>query len=216
MNTTCGYVTKYLNNYFLILMSFLLFSSCSENEIDKHLSQLHKINFQVDTTGWNVKQSAKTEREAFFSLEKRDGDTLLSLSFSNFRKNNRLYYIIDGFSKSFVKDEVYFEWSVQNFDTIYYYSRRNTNNSNELQHFPIDSLNFEFGKYYFLDRYGRHTMGQQQFFLNHKDSLLKIRGNVLVPLPEAEFDSSMTSPMWFLDESNGQLYDLISGEAIGN
>jgi hypothetical protein len=199
-----------------MFMLSLMFSSCSDNIMEEHLIQLNKINNQIDRNGWNVVFDSQSEEESFYGLDKQVSDTTISLGFSCARQNEGVYYIIDGFTKTFVKDSLYFELSLHNYDTLYFFSRLNAFKNKSLQHYYIDSLNFIVGKYYYLNQHEKYTSGQKKFFMKHKDSLLKIRGNTLPPLPEEEFDGLITSPLWFLDKRSGVLYDVISGKKVEN
>lgn len=188
--------------------------SCSDHTIEEHLIQLNKINNQIDTDDWQVTLNAHSETESFFGLRKQVSDTIISLGFSCLRKDSGIYYIIDGFTKSFENDDLYHEWSMYNYDTLYFFRRRIGLKNDSVHLVPIDSLDFTVGKYYYLYLHNGVNLAQQQYFMVHKDSLLKIRGNNLPNLPEDKYDGSTSSPHWFLDERSGLLYDMISGKIV--
>lgn len=103
-----------------------------------------------------------------------------------------------------------------NYDTLYFFRRRIGLKNDSVHFVPIDSLDFTVGKYYYVYLHNGVNLAQQQYFMVHKDSLLKIRGNNLPNLPEDKYDGSTSSPHWFLDERSGLLYDMISEKVVEN
>jgi hypothetical protein len=61
-------------------------------------------------------------------------------------------------------------------DTLFWYTKN------------IDSINFRRGKYLYQFHYQKISTSQMDYFLEYADSLSRIEGNDLLPLPEKEKD----------------------------
>lgn len=165
----------------LILITILL-GGCNSDCVEHHLTSIHEINNMIPINGWKTKQKSVIGNEYFFSLEKQVVDTTYYFNFYFLKDENKYY--IDDLKKSFNCDSLYHEMAIDNKDTLYHFvSKRNPDFN-----IPNDSMVyfdrlFITGKYYYMYKNGKLKWGQKEFFEDNKDSLVKIRGDLLPPLP---------------------------------
>jgi len=172
---TRGFLSKFL-------LGIISFWGCNSDSVERHLSYIHNENDMIPLNGWETKQKSIIENEYFFSLEKQDIDTTYYLSF--YYLNNKNKYFIDDLIKSFNSDSLYHEMAIDQKDTLYYFVSKKEPGFN----IPNDSMVFAskvfvIGKYYYLYKSGNLNWSQKEYFKDNKDSLMRIRGDLLPPLP---------------------------------
>ena len=175
-------------NKHLIMNGFLLFIlliGCKSNELKTHLLALNKINSHIDLGDWKLIQKIEynTYNEEFV-LEKLINDTSYILCFSYLKEDSISYYI-QRFIKSYSSKGFYYEMSLSENDTLYFFKFKKTNKMEKPGFYTdINLLDFSFGKYYYMHEHSMLNMGQDDYFEKHKDSLIKVKGNNILELPD--------------------------------
>ncbi len=168
---------------FIILFSIsLLIFGCTENRYKMHLSNLEKYGYIKNTT-WTKVNSYLDKDEEYYYLQNIKNDTFKYFSFYYYPKNNR-YYVLEQVVRYLNNDTIY-ETALSKEDTLYFYKQiHKTRDLLEPASTSIEDKIFISGKYYYLNLYGKLSTKQQEFFLEYKDSLTKLKGNTLQELPE--------------------------------
>lgn len=175
-------------NKYLIMNSFLLFIlliGCKSNELKTHLLVLKKTNTYIDLDNWKLIQKIEyNSKHKDFVLEKQKKDTSFILCFSYLKEDSISYYI-QRFIKSYSSKGFYYEMSLSENDTLYFFKFKKTNKMEKPGFYTdINLLDFSFGKYYYMHEHSMFNMGQDDYFQKHKDSLIKIKGNNILELPD--------------------------------
>ena len=164
---------------FLISTSFC---GCVQDEISKHLTKLRKENFRIYLNGWTIKNHVLTPDLEYFSLSKIERDTFYKCVFNHFPKVDK--YKVDLFAMSYVENGVYHEMSLQNNDTLYYFTcNKNINALKDGDFIKMKEKDFELGWYYYLYTHGKFNLKQAEFFEQNRDSLIQLKGSNLPILP---------------------------------
>ncbi|MCT4637600.1 MAG: hypothetical protein N4A72_07815 [Bacteroidales bacterium] len=147
-----------------------------------HLKELCEFNSSIDSSGWRLLQRIDYPEELYLSFEKTVGDTVFTVMYSKLDGVKVITDFTCKLTKSYVNDGKYFEWSVKNGDTLYYYNTDCTVEDGLI--YKAKEKNFFFGRYYFLYLEGGvYNSKQRLFFESNIDSLIKIKGNNLPDLP---------------------------------
>jgi hypothetical protein len=175
---------KYNKMIIIFIVSFLLNNSCSNIILNNYVKEVKKINNRVTLNDWSIYQKYTiSDGTSFFYLKKNKNDTIYRLQFSYYKKNKEVNFL-DYYISYCVNDD-YYELSLVNDDTLYFYTCKNSDYDEGRGPFRnFDRMNFITGKYYFMCKFGKLYAEQRNYFENHKDSLTKIRGNDLPDLPE--------------------------------
>ena len=187
------YMKRCIIEYLSKLVFILLLTGCSSNILNTHLENLQEKNNQINLEGWEVVQKTETGLDiSFFSLKKQIGDTTFSLSFSYLKKNG--CYKLNDFIKSYNTDSSYNEMALSNSDTLYFFKIRAINDNPDNPFYTKDYKDMIFitGKYYYMYKRGELNWGQNEYFENHMDSLIKIKGNNLHELPDLRLKKNDT------------------------
>lgn len=141
---------------------------------------LQSHNPQIRKGNWELKQYYRGNNKDFYSFQANISDTMYNLAF--YVKVRELilcqsdYYIIE-FIKQY-SDDCYNYCLYMDTDTLYFYKSPRCDPS---------ILEFSVGMYIYLFNNPRALMNlpkkQQDFFLEHTDSLIKTRGNGNLKLP---------------------------------
>lgn len=163
----------------------LLLTSCNRDQLDGCLMHLHEINKQIGADGWQVAQKFKVDKVTTYSLKKEVADTSYRLSFSIIKEGAIMSYSLGDFIKSYKNDTVYVEMALLNQDTLYLFTRKNTEMAeNPSGVIDLSKIEFLLGKYYYLYSHGKLSWNQQMYFEAYRDSLINVRGNRLPVLNE--------------------------------
>ncbi len=110
---------KYSINKLILFIFFLCLYSCSQN-IEEHLSVLKEKGYIINEKGWTIVANYSSEIEDYYGLKKNIKDTLIILTFSYFKDSiNKGIYYVDNYSKTYFKDNYYYQLSLQKKDTLY-------------------------------------------------------------------------------------------------
>lgn len=160
----------------------ITFCGCTQNKIFKHLTKLKEENFQIHLNEWTINKQMLTSEEEYFSLGKIEKDTFFKCVFSYFPMVDK--YNVDVFAKSYVENGVYHEMSLQNNDTLYYFTcNKNINALKDGDFIKMKEKDFELGWYYYLYTHGKFNLKQTEFFEQNRDSLIQLKGSNLPILP---------------------------------
>jgi hypothetical protein len=164
-----------MNKYFWIIAivcAFFLFG-CEEKwkrilgRIDQSL--LYHNNYD----GWKlVREDNSSKWDTKFTIEKNDNDTLKILFFLEAKDGS---VMLNEYKKQFpcnVTDTCYLEMNSQ--DTLFFYGQRN------------GLKTFEVGEYAYRFTFMKMNKGEREYYLDHEDSLRRVRGNNLPLLPSDE------------------------------
>ncbi len=187
------HTNKYSGIKSIILFSIILFSSfftqsCIENKSklpqDKLLDfSLEKMSnyYKIDTIGWKyypwyLKNYTKIIPDLQNSIIKTDFDTVYKHSFEIELNEKDTFYIPRELYKKYESEGFLYILSLgKSSDTLYFYKAA-----------LFDDLHKIFirGKYYY--KYINHELSnnQRKYFLNHYDSLIRVKGNKLQELPD--------------------------------
>jgi hypothetical protein len=177
----------------IVLLSIFLLHGCTSINLKSHLKELQKENSQINIKNWDVIQNYSNGVETFYNLQKQIVDTTYFFQFSHFKDGNKNSYITDDFVKSYSVNNSYYEMSLLNNDTLYFFKCNSDSlNENSAGYHKINNLNFVIGKYYFMYRRFRLNSEQSDYFENNMDSLTKIRGNDLPKLPGLPSNDTIT------------------------
>jgi hypothetical protein len=153
----------------VLTFSFFLFG-CQQrwenalNNVDKSLL------YGNDRKGWQLVQEIKNEWDTYYTIEKIDNDTSKVLFF--LQANGDGTTNVSGYRKIFKcnkTDTCYLKMSSQ--DTLFFYRENN--------HQKI----FEVGEYAYHHSYFKMDSIEVKYYLEHEDSLRRVRGNNLPRLP---------------------------------
>ena len=164
------------------ILSNILFS-CDQEKLSKHLVNLRKLNHKIQQNDWIVKQQYSTDLEEYFCITKEKDNAYYMLTFSYFPKVNK--YKHENYIKAFVEEDLYHELSLINNDTLYHFTAHKNNNVlKDNSSLKLEELNFISGWYYYLYIHGNYSWEQKEYFESNRDSLIKIKGGNLPPLPK--------------------------------
>jgi hypothetical protein len=118
--------------------------------------------------------------ESVYTLNKQIDDTTFILKFHYFKKFPKInrdttYYHYEIY-KTFSDNKYQYKLGLLKTDTLFYYKSPMNN---------LEDKIFILGKYYYLSIAGELSTKQKIFFVENIDSLIKVRGDDLPPLPEA-------------------------------
>ncbi len=160
----------------------IVFCGCTQNKISKHLAKLKEENFQIYLDGWAIDKQISIFEEEYFCLSKMEQDTFFKCVFSYFPIVNK--YKVDIFAKSYIENGVYHEMSLQNNDTLYYFTcNKNINALKNGDFVEMKEKDFKLGWYYYLYTHGKFNWKQTQFFEQNMDSLIQLKGSNFPVLP---------------------------------
>lgn len=163
--------------------------SCRNDGIHKHLNYLHSIDSQIPKNDWKVLQFIDDNegwgKEYLVKANNKDTGVVVKFTYIGDTKSDA--YFLTKHLKQYFHNGYYWEVSLKNGDTLYFY-RNKDEIYNQRPEKPIspETNIFIVGKYYFDWVRGRMKYGQRLYFEKHRDSLIKVRGNNLPPLPELE------------------------------
>lgn len=165
---------------FIILLSIISGVCNKEKDFSEVLIHLKEINNRkisiVDTSGWDYFRIDKTKEYISYELMNYGQDTSKGLSFRYWQNQNRYDVWLNNTTICDTVQNLIYHIDIEE-DTVFYYTTKELNSLEKT---------FIIGKYLNDYRYGGMTKGQKCYFKMHKDSLMKIRGNDLPPLPEME------------------------------
>lgn len=184
---------KYLKIIVLILISI---SCTTQIKLKNDLKEIEKINttikeYQVEILDKCLKRDVSMCNESIsgnmdqytvsYLLEK--SDTIISIVYSCREYNGKKIYRDCTVAKQYCERGLMHEISLFNKDTLYHF----TSKSEEAARFFVD-YKFKVGKYYymFMCNNGLLSEGQRIYFLQHIDSLIKVRGDTLPELPSVD------------------------------
>jgi hypothetical protein len=160
-----------------ILINTLLACNKKDEIVDSHIEYFSSQYELFPTTGWEIKLFKRLDNFYTIQLDKSTGnlnDSSYYISYDYFKSKNEIIIITNFLT--YKEDSSYYllEYRAQ---PIYLIRSSNP-------FFSIENRNFIYGKYHFQYLHDTLTEGQKKFFKLHSDSLGKIRGNKLPPLPE--------------------------------
>lgn len=167
------------------LLVLVLFSvtSCSSWKLDRHIVALKSLNSQIDGNDWEVLQRYTFDGDTKFTLTKRLADTTHLFSFFHTRvKGEHKYSLVYEYIKSWSDKGFYYQIALLNSDTLYFY--KTETHPDFITPSEEAGKIFISGKYYFKYLHRSLSLPQRAFFEAHRDSLIRIKGNDLEPLPE--------------------------------
>ena len=158
---------------FLVLMFF--FFSCNptgKKTIEKQIVELNKYIYVPVGIDWQILNFFDWEEPGYL-IESVNWDTTYRICYS-ILENDR-YYILS-LTKTYFSDDYYYEIEFSyTLDTSYFYRSRTDD-------FKV--MEFFIGKYSYQANHKLLSEGQYKFFEQNRDSLKKIRGDSLPPLPD--------------------------------
>lgn len=162
--------------YFVLGLIIVLSFGCNnkKRQLKDHLERINSQEItSIEPNNWTIKHYYKDDY-IFYQLHKKVADTILNFEFEYYKEYDK--YVILDYNKLYFDTNNKFYYSLQlKKDTLYYYRMRDPS-----------SIEKEFivGKYYYLWKFNQLTQGQKDYFIKHRDSLIKVRGNELPKLPE--------------------------------
>ena len=177
-------MTKYISrnigkkNITMIFLIFILCCSIENGELKHHLEKLQQRYSSIQTSGWKVLNYDQEPNTICYTLERKNLDTIVFMEFCKVLHDSiwnpgEEYYAVVAYRKLYKeRDFEHIIYGIQ--DTGYHIK------------YPInqpDSIIFISGKYFYQWRYGLLNKDQKTFYVNHSDSLEKLRGNDLLELP---------------------------------
>ncbi len=158
----------------------MILLGCSHEDIKlKH----HLVNLQerypiIPTSGWKVLNYDQGPNTICYTLERKNLDTIVFMESCRVLHDSiwnpgEEFYVISAYSKTYLDND--FKYILNGIPDTNYYVK-----------FAIkkpDSIIFISGKYYYQWRYGLLNKNQKTFYVNHSDSLEKLKGNILPELP---------------------------------
>ncbi len=177
------FMKKFVKKYWGInVFCFAFFISCNNQVPKKDLKELQKQNSQVIVTDkWIYSFSSNSKEDRYCGAQFQKKDTTYYFEY-RFSKHTKKYYIHD-FIKSYTEKGIYYEMELFNNDTLYSFHR----NTEDSRAWLFNNKIFSTGKYYYMVKNGIDMNPKKhKFYLQHKDSLIHVKGNNLPPLPESE------------------------------
>jgi hypothetical protein len=192
----------------IIFLSFLFINALIYGQLtpkeDSILKQ-HVLNMKREvcpdlyiSDSWYVDRYSKDTSYEEFTISKITTDTTFQISFIHFKRNEDLIefnleneYWISGYSKGYEINDTVFIVVLENcLDTIRFYKFPKGDRTN-----PI----FMIGKYSHLFMIGELTSKQNNYYIKYLDSLTRVRGDDLPPLPEIDYiDDQYTMDLYIL------------------
>lgn len=167
--------------YFILAINFLsiIVISCeltSEKKLSlkDHLQAVNVINSNIKLNDWKILRRVENQSEIAFDLKRENNDTTERLIFHYYLDSAN--YFLQSFSQV-VKHNGYLYNLEMDRDTLYYY--RTLTENPERKEFIVGEYNYRFMR-------NKLNSLQRKFYYIHRDSLSKIRGNKLKPLPQFE------------------------------
>lgn len=192
--------------FFLILFFYSCKTHKQEEYSDKNISEssylthLKKINSklnQIPMEEWELTNKYISDNDIYYKLNRlsvqdrnlmykdlmnsesdytfEEGDCIESLNYYYYKSEDKI--VVDSYSKSYFGNKYLYVLQMDNSDTIYYYK--------------VDRLNYKegkkvfiVGKYNYLYITGNLESKEEDYYILYKDSLSKVRGNNVSPLPE--------------------------------
>jgi len=157
---------------FSILIGRLSVSMKKKKNVKDDLSKMSELfSYSIEKTGWNIKFYSGDEEYKYVKLSKESADTSKILNY--FYYEDPGIYQVDYYQINYKEGAFEHHIRIEN-DTLYHYKASIGN--------PKDKV-FLVGQYYYLYSNNLLSPKQEQFFEQHKDSLIKVRGNNLSDLP---------------------------------
>lgn len=167
-------------HYCLLLALFSLISCSRKDEFDMLLINVTEEYPILSNYKWKILSAWKDESIKKLEAQAENGDTLVSLSIiqfkKNFNKNMEDSVVFESFLKTYSIDEYKHVTSVNESGKVLYTYRYRADD--ELQR-----KEFIYGKYRFLFEETAMPADQINYYLLNRDSLDQIPGDNLPPLP---------------------------------
>lgn len=156
----------------IIFLGRLTVSTVEKKHVKADLSKINELfNHSIKETGWQIDLYSADEEYKYVNLSKELADTSKILNYFYYEEPG--IYQIDCYQINYEEGEFEHQVRIEK-DTLYHYK------------VPIDKPNdkiFLVGQYYYLYSNNLLNPKQKQYFEEHKDSLIKVRGNNLPDLP---------------------------------
>lgn len=159
-----------------------------EQKLEMHFNNLHSINTNLSTTGWEIYNPTLWlyEKEGCIQAKKEITDTTMYLNLYYTKKKDKYEYI-GKITKTFLVDSVCYRLNMTIFgDTSYFYKySANKIMCNDFRYLSLDEIEFIVGEYLYILMHEDYNLPEEQryFLFENIDSLRKVRGDNLPPLP---------------------------------
>lgn len=173
-----GRVNKYFIKVSFKILSFLAITSCvQKDDYDLLLSGALAKYPLLKNHKWEILQGWSEKGIKTIEVQAAEKDTLFSLILMGYYSNHKYDSLnIKSFLKSYGIDGFNFVNSIdENGNGLYLYKYQANDD--------LQKKEFIYGKYNFLYESTALTKGEIEYYLLHKDSLNKVRGDKLTPLP---------------------------------
>lgn len=168
----------------LVIIVMIMLSSCNnkKNEVNVHIKKIKEKFPIIEEDGWKIDNVLWEKDVKFYNFKKTISDTFYFLDF-DFIINDSIYSILS-YEMQFEDNKFIYRLNLdKNGDTLYFYKHPLIEDGDV---FRIKKMVFYSGKYKFLYNAGRMKIGQRRYFEKYSDSLTKIKGDNLPPLPNLE------------------------------
>ena len=156
--------------FFLKPFCLVFFISCASDDSLLHLNELGMKIVNFDAVGWEKDYERETDQDLEYRFVKNKENRFEKIHFV-FHKQRKSYDIID-YKIEYLDNESrhYIEMK---YDTLLHYK------------IDIKTKRKEFlmGKYYYDFKEGDLNREQSEYFTNHFDSLIRVKGDSLIALP---------------------------------
>lgn len=162
----------------ILIIFFIAGCSFKGNELKNHLEKLKERYPTISVNGWEILDFENYLNKACYTLKRTNSDTTVymetcKVSHDSIWNPGDDYYAIGSYRKSYSNGQ--YEHIINGFEDTNYHIK--------YMFAKPDSIIFISGKYYYQYRYGLLNKNQKTFYVNHSDSLDKLRGNDLPELP---------------------------------
>ncbi len=168
----------------MICIAFCIFAmlSCKTNtyEIETYLKQLEKEFPNISSDGWKTKKKVNELGSIHYYITKEKEDTLFLIDFY-YHQEAGVYEFINFFKEYVVDSYAYRLGFGADGDTTYLFKYKFKGLDKMIKE---EDMHFIQGKYYYLYNFGGLSKKQKQYYEKHADSLCKLKGNDLPPLPK--------------------------------
>lgn len=173
-------VLKRLDKIGSTIVLLLFFCGCSSQEIElkQHLINLKERYPTISTSGWNILNYEQGPNTICFTLQRKNLDTIVFMESCKVLHDSiwnpgEEFYVITHYAKEYIMNEFK--------HILYGITDTNYHIKSPLE--KPDSIIFISGKYFYQRRNGLLNRNQETFYINHSDSLDKLKGNDLPELP---------------------------------
>jgi hypothetical protein len=159
---------------FKILFIFLFTLTACQTGNEKYIEMIKNEGLVTEIESFNISYEFRDGPYTYLNVDIQSRDTLIDLSLIY---QSREPLIVKRYSKYYKDKELKYNVMEfdQNKDSLFWIRSSDPN---------VPYKEFVFGEYNFMYIYDLLTEGQRRFFEMHRDSLAKVRGFSLPPLPE--------------------------------